>query len=75
MSARALLALLGLALVVLLAPEALACSVCFDANEERRSAFLGTTLFLTLMPLSLVLGCVWWLSRRARSLDAIPPAE
>lgn len=63
------------AAAVLLAPEALACSVCFDANAERRGAFLATTLFLTLTPLSLVLGAVWWLSRRARHLDAIPPAE
>lgn len=75
MSMRALLALLAGALVVLAAPDALACSVCFDANEERRAAFLATTLFLTVTPLTLVLGAVWWLSRRARALDAIPPAE
>ncbi|MCC7108902.1 MAG: hypothetical protein IT382_06420 [Deltaproteobacteria bacterium] len=74
MKSRAL-PLLAIAALVLLAPEALACSVCFDANAERRGAFLATTLFLTLTPLSLVLGTVWWLSRRARALDAIPPAE
>lgn len=63
------------ALVAFAAPAALACSVCFDANEERRAAFLATTVFLTLTPLAFVFGVVWWLKRRARALDAVPPAE
>lgn len=75
MSPRALLLLTALAILALASPEVQACSVCFDSNAERRSAFLAATLFLTLTPLSLVLGIVWWLARRARQLDAIPPAE
>ena len=75
MSPRALLLLVVTALFVLAAPEALACSVCFDANAERRTAFLATTVFLTVTPIAFVLGVVWWLNRRARALDAIPPAE
>lgn len=74
MSARAWWAVV-LALVGAWAPRALACSVCFDANGERRLAFLGTTVFLTLTPLAFVFAVVWWLRRRARALDAIPPAE
>lgn len=74
MSARGLWALLA-ALVVTWAPAALACSVCFDANEARRAAFLGTTIFLTLTPLVFVFAVVWWLRRRARLLDVPPPAE
>jgi len=66
---------LVITLAVTWAPAALACSVCFDANGERRLAFLGTTIFLTLTPLAFVFAVVWWLRRRARMLDAIPPAE
>lgn len=78
MSARARCwrtAVMVVALVVVWAPEALACSVCFDANGERRAAFLATTIFLTLTPLAFVFAVVWWLRRRARDLDVIPPAE
>lgn len=74
MSARLPWSLL-VALVVVWAPRVLACSVCFDTNAERRTAFLVTTLFLTLTPLIFVLTVVWWLRRRARAFDAIPPAE
>ncbi len=73
MSARALLG--ALMLMAAWAPEVLACSVCFDANGERRLAFLGTTVFLTLTPLAFVFAVVWWLRRRARALAAVPPAE
>lgn len=75
MSARRALWSFVAALVVVWAPAALACSVCFDANEERRAAFLGTTIFLTLTPLVFVFSVVWWLRRRARSFAAMPPAE
>ncbi|OGQ16924.1 MAG: hypothetical protein A2138_16690 [Deltaproteobacteria bacterium RBG_16_71_12] len=75
MSARRALWWVVATLVVVWAPAALACSVCFDANAERRAAFLGTTIFLTLTPLAFVFAVVWWLRRRARALDAIPPAE
>lgn len=74
MSARGLGSVVA-TIVVTWAPAALACSVCFDANEERRAAFLGTTIFLTLTPLVFVFAVVWWLRRRARLLDVAPPAE
>lgn len=69
------LVIVVVALVALAAPAALACSVCFDANEQRRAAFLATTVLLTFTPLAFVFGVVWWLRRRARALDAVPPAE
>ena len=74
MSARALCSLL-VAVVVIWAPRVWACPVCFDANGERRTAFMVTTIFLTLTPLVFVLTVVWWLRRRARAFDAVPPAE
>ena len=59
------------------APDALACSVCFDSKEERRAAFMITTVFLTVLPLALVFGTIYWLRKIANrdSTQAIPPAE
>ena len=45
-----------------------ACSVCFDPREENRFAFLATTVFLSVFPLSLVGGVGLWLRKRAREL-------
>jgi hypothetical protein len=59
---RALVAA-GFALALRLQP-ALACSVCFDQNAERRAAFLSTTAFLSLLPLALIAGLVYTLHRR-----------
>ena len=49
---------------------ALACPVCFDANDENRQAFLATTAFLSLLPLGMVGGAGLWLRKRSRELDA-----
>lgn len=64
--------------LVLAADPAFACAVCFDANEETRGAFLGTTIFLSLFPLGMVFGFGFWFWRRVRmaeSLDQIPPTQ
>ena len=52
-----------------------ACAVCFDANEETRGAFLGTTIFLSLFPLAIIGGVIYFLYRRARALEAESAAE
>jgi hypothetical protein len=59
------------------APDALACSVCFDSKEERRMAFMITTIILTVLPLTLVFGTIYWLRKIVNKGDAqaIPPAE
>ena len=57
-------------LVLLLAPaSALACAVCFDPTEQNREAFIGTTVFLTLLPLALIGGGAWWIVRRYETLE------
>jgi len=56
----AIIVLLGLSLP----DSSVACSVCFDATDENRSAFIGTTIFLSLFPLAMIGGGLWWLSRR-----------
>ena len=54
-------------LVVALAPAiARACPVCFDANEANRTAFIATTIFLSLLPLSMFAGIVLWIRASAR---------
>lgn len=61
----------GITLVVLLwAPKIVeACSVCSVGREdENRVAFLITTVFLSLLPLAMIGGTVWWFWRRSRQL-------
>ncbi len=58
------------ALLVLAPRIALACPVCMAGrDDETRAAFILTTLFLTVLPLALIGGFVWWLTRRARTLE------
>lgn len=46
-----------------------ACPVCFDATDENRQAFLGTTIFLSLFPLGMVAGVGLWIRKRSRELN------
>jgi hypothetical protein len=66
---------LALAVLLALPDTAYACAVCFDPRAENRFAFLATTVFLTLFPLSLVGGAGVWLRKRARELHEAPPAD
>ncbi len=68
MTARKWLPVLALVLVAAFPDQAHACAVCFDPRAENRFAFLATTVFLSLFPLSLVGGVGLWLRRRAREL-------
>ncbi len=65
------------AVLALWAPRvAHACSVCgAGRDDETRAAFLITTGFLTVLPLLLVGGVVWWLRRRARELEETSPSS
>ena len=43
-----------------------ACAVCGAAVMERnQSVFLGTTILLSLLPLALIGGSLWWIRRHA----------
>ena len=57
---------LAFALAWLVPAAALACPVCFDANEANRDAFLGTTILLSLLPLAFIGAVLWVLRKRAR---------
>jgi hypothetical protein len=59
-------ALVTLALLALPA-VAEACAVC-GAADRNRNAFLGMTIFLSLLPLGMIGGGVLWLRRRGGAL-------
>jgi hypothetical protein len=47
-----------------------ACAVCMSGrDDETRAAFLGTTIFLSLLPVLAVGGVVIWLRRRLRKQE------
>ena len=70
-AARARIAPLIAVLVVWSPQAALACAVCSSGKEEaNRVAFSVTTAVLSVLPLLMVGGLVWWLRRRARDLDS-----
>ena len=49
---------------------AYACPSCTSPLEENRQAFVDTTVFLTVVPLLMIGGFIWWFRRKARELDA-----
>jgi len=53
------------ALLSLVSPAlAHACAVCGGGTDRMRIAFLISTGFLSLLPLALIFGGVWWLRRQ-----------
>ena len=55
------------ALALLLWPSlARACSVCYAANDRNRQAFFDTTLLLSVLPLGMIAGGLWWVMKRGR---------
>jgi len=51
---------------------AYACPSCASPLEENRQAFVDTTVFLTVVPLMMMGGFIWWLRRRIRAIDGAP---
>ena len=51
----------------------LACATCFDPNETSQ-ALLRATIFLSLLPLSMLGGGIWYAVRRVREHEShLPP--
>ena len=55
-----------------LADVAYACPSCASPLEENRQAFVDTTIFLTVVPLLMIGGFVWWIRRKTRQIDETP---
>jgi hypothetical protein len=45
---------------------ALACAVCSGGGEESKTAFIVTTIGLSVLPLALLGGIGWWIWRRTQ---------
>jgi hypothetical protein len=66
---RRTLALAAAALLVAAPDLASACAVCMGGTGGGTlRAFAIGTLFLSLLPLAMIGGMVWWLRRRARAI-------
>ena len=65
----ALAALIG---TWLLPAVALACPVCFSATEANRGAYLGTTVFLSLLPLAVIGSVLVFLRVRSKQAPILP---
>lgn len=63
---RRLLALVG-ALLALAPHAALACPVCFAAEQRRLDAYVGTSVLLSLLPLAAIGGIAVVIYRRSRA--------
>ena len=65
-----------LVLLLVVLPDALhACPVCFDQREQNRAAFFATTVFLSLLPLGMIAGMVWWIRRRMKAASQLISTE
>ena len=51
---------------------AYACPSCTSPLEENRQAFVDTTIFLTVVPLLMMGGFIWWIRRKLRDRDELP---
>jgi hypothetical protein len=67
--AARVLPLAVLALVTLAAADAHACSVCFSTTDQNRWAFIGTTVFMSVLPLAFLLGVGAWLRHKVVEME------
>jgi len=71
-SASTLWSLGAIAALLLVPAIGQACPVCMGgAEEDVRTAFILTTAFLTLCPLLMVGGLVWWVRRAFRAASEV----
>lgn len=52
-------------ILIALPGAAHACAVCGAAVDRNKSAFVGTTILLSLLPLALIGAGLWWIARHA----------
>lgn len=58
--------LLSLSLITLPASEVLACAVCGFGEDQSSQIFLYSTMVLSLVPLGLIGGILYWLYRSTK---------
>lgn len=70
MSPRAALAPVVAASVLVTPQLARACAVCMSGREDDvQFAFILTTVFMSVLPLAVIGGAVWWLRRRLQEME------
>jgi len=70
-SARSAVAPLAAAVIVASPQLARACAVCMSGREDDvQFAFILTTVLMSILPLMLVGGVVWWIRRRLCEMEA-----
>lgn len=57
---------IGILLCLGASRAAVACAVCSVTNEASRYAYYGTTAFLTLLPLFMIGGIVYYIAKKGR---------
>lgn len=62
-------------LAALSSSAALACPVCGVPTEQGQGAYLFMTPIMSLLPLALMGGVVFWIFRRVRNADRDEPVE
>lgn len=65
-----------MAALILASQAAWACATCFDPKDQTQSAFLGPTIFMSLLPLAMMAGIggwIWWMNRRQQRLGSVTP--
>jgi len=66
MDIRRLRIVTGILLCLAATRAAQACAVCSVTNEASRYAYYGTTVFLTLLPLFMIGGVVYYIAKKGR---------
>lgn len=46
--------------------QVLACAACAANADRNRTTFLASTIVLSLLPLAMIGGGLWWIARQAR---------
>ena len=64
-----MIARIALATMLVLPRIAPACSVCFSGRDETRTAYVLTTVLLSLLPPGLIGGFLLWMRARSRALE------
>lgn len=67
---KPVLSTVAFALVVLTPSFAFACPGCFSGNDANRIAYFTTFVILTVLPLAMVGGLLYYLRKRARELGS-----
>ena len=67
--------LFGFAFVAVSPVVAYACPMCFDGGNSNQSAFLYGSLFLMIVPVTVLGGLGYWAYRRIRAAEARDRAQ